>query len=313
MIEPEKNATRPAAQPKLSQLEIAAQRGFRGPTLVQRMRMAPVTSAFILVNVAVFVVAEMHGSTRSTGTLLRFGASESFHVWSGEWWRLLTPMFLHIGLGHLIWNTYATFGWCTAVERAIGGRRLAFAYLASGIGASAASVAFQRVISAGASGAAFGVVAITLVLLRRAFGDWTRFFGEHGVRATLVSIALWMALGFVLPMDQFAHLGGFVVGAAVGWIMTSPPPRWRSWTMFAAAFACLVAVAVKPLGWRPTAADAPRLAAIAEAYATGGPDGKAFPRDRARARRFYGLACAAGEPDACEAYAGMVGATGPSR
>jgi membrane associated rhomboid family serine protease len=297
---------RPPRQPNLRQLHLAAEPRMREPSLAQRMRGAPVTSAIIVANVVVFIVAESQGSTRDTGTLLSFGAGEAMHVWAGEWWRLITPTFLHIGVGHLVWNAYAAFGWCTVVERALGGRRFAIAYVLSGIGASAASVALQRVVSAGASGAAFGVVGITLVLLRRAFGDWTHFFGDRGVRATLASIALWIGLGFVLPMDQFAHLGGFATGAIFGWIVTGSPPKVRSWSLFAAAFICLVAAATKPWGWRPTPADAPRLAAFARAYATGRPNGKSFPTDQRRAARFFGLACDADDQDACVAYGRML-------
>lgn len=303
MTEPEPKTARPTRQPNLRQLAVASQSQMRAPTLVQRLRAAPVTAAIIVANVAVFILAESHGSTRSTGTLLQFGAGEAMHVWAGEWWRLVTPMFLHIGLAHLFWNTYASFGWCTVVERALGSRRFAFAYLLSGIGASAASVIMKPVVSAGASGAVFGIVGITLVLLRRAFGDWTHFFGDKGVRATLASIVLWVALGFVLPMDQYAHLGGFAVGAAIGWIVTSRPPQVRSWTAFAAAFACLVMFAIKPAGWRPKPADAPRLSAFAEAYATGEVDGKPFPHNETRATRFYRLACEADDRDACATYA----------
>jgi membrane associated rhomboid family serine protease len=302
MTEPDPKSVRPTRQPNLRQLAVASQSRTRAPTIVQRLRAAPVTVAIIVVNIVVFILAESHGSTRSTGTLLQFGAGEAMHVWAGEWWRLLTPMFLHIGLAHLFWNTYASFGWCTLVERALGARGFAIAYLLSGIGASAASVIMKPVVSAGASGAVFGIVGITLVLLRRAFGDWTHFFGDKGVRATLASIVLWVALGFVLPMDQYAHLGGFAVGTAIGWITTSRPPQVRSWTVFAAAFACLVAFAIKPAGWHPKPADAPRLAAFAEAYATGGPDGKSFPIDEWRATRFFRLACDAEDQDACAAY-----------
>jgi membrane associated rhomboid family serine protease len=302
MTDPDPPISHPAPQPNLRQLASATQSQMRAPTIVQRLRAAPVTCAIVVVNVAVFILAEAHGSTRSTGILLQFGAGEAMHVWAGEWWRLITPMFLHIGLAHLFWNTYAAFGWCTVVERALGGRRFAFAYLLSGIGASAASVVMQRVVSAGASGAAFGVVGITLVLLRRSFGDWTHFFGDKGVRATLASIALWIGLGFVLPMDQFAHLGGFATGAIIGWIVTARPPHALLRAVFATAFAGLIVLAVKPAGWPPTLADAPRLFAFAEAYATGGPDGKSFPVDQKRATRFFGLACEADDLDACAAY-----------
>src|SRR5262245_28347295 len=104
------------------------------PTLVDQIRVAPITFALIAVNVVVFLWAESHGGTTSIGVLLTFGASERLHVWSGEYWRLITPMFLHIGWPHLLWNAYASIGWCVDVERALGKRRFLAVYLASGIG-----------------------------------------------------------------------------------------------------------------------------------------------------------------------------------
>jgi Rhomboid family len=79
--------------------------------------------------VIVFVLAERSGSTTRSATLLRFGAAWRVLVWQGEYWRLATSMFLHIGVIHLLWNGYYGFRLSTQVERAIGSGRFVALYL----------------------------------------------------------------------------------------------------------------------------------------------------------------------------------------
>ena len=102
----------------------------------ERLRGAPVTVGLTAINVAFFLLAESSGSTRDASTLLRFGAVESQHVWAGQYWRLASYMFLHIGWAHLLWNSYASFGWCVRVERTLGHGRFLAVYLLSGLAAA---------------------------------------------------------------------------------------------------------------------------------------------------------------------------------
>src|SRR5580658_9322383 len=90
---------------------------------LRKLGRAPVTCALALTNLAVLLVAEHYGSTTEVATLVRFGANDRSLVLAGEWWRLFTYMFLHVGWIHFFWNTYASWGWCASVERAVGGWR----------------------------------------------------------------------------------------------------------------------------------------------------------------------------------------------
>src|SRR6185295_18315360 len=137
MDDPAKEAPKPQPQP---------------PGLVERAKASPITFAIAAINVAVFGWVESHGSTLDIGTLLRFGANERMHVVSGEWWRLGSYMFLHIGWVHLLWNTYASIGWSTTVEKALGRLRFVGVYLLAGLGAGCVSALAQHAVSAGASG-----------------------------------------------------------------------------------------------------------------------------------------------------------------
>ncbi|HEY3226666.1 MAG TPA: rhomboid family intramembrane serine protease [Planctomycetota bacterium] len=202
-------------------------------------------------NVAVFLWVESRGRTTDGATLLRFGALERYHVWAGEYWRLVTSMFLHIGPVHLLWNVYAMPSWCAVVERRVGTWRFVLAYFVAGIGASATSLLGHHVLAAGASGAGFGMIGVTLVLAFVGLGSWKAFLADAGVKYSLVMTAIWVALGFtVMPMDNFAHLGGLVFGLAIGWLLAprSAPRRVviALWIAFAVLFTGTVVAACYP-------------------------------------------------------------------
>ena len=220
-------------------------------TMLGRLRGAPATVALMVACVVVFLLAERTGRTTQVSTLLRWGASERSHIWRGEYWRFVTPMFLHIGWIHLVWNIYAIGGWCISIELGLGSRKFLTAYLLSGIFASAASVLGHDAVSAGASGAGFGIVGVALALLYYNLGSPRAFFGNKSVRSILFWIGVWLVLGFtVLPMDNFAHLGGFLYGALLGWVFTQSSTwevsyRRMAWAMTFTLLAFTVAAARK--------------------------------------------------------------------
>jgi rhomboid protease GluP len=187
--------------------------------LLRRLLAVPATTLFFAACLVVFFLAERSGSTTNTETLLRFGATWRGAVWDGEWWRLGTSMFLHIGVVHLVWNLWAGFSWSEPFERAIGSPRFAVVYLLSGIAGSAASVIGHDAVSAGASGALFGVVGGALVLQRLTRGRWKAIWNDPAQRRNLVTMAIWLAAGPFMNFDSFAHGGGLVAGAGVTWAL----------------------------------------------------------------------------------------------
>lgn len=276
------------------------------PSLLERVKASPVTFALAAINVAVFVYAEWKGSTTSVPDLLRFGAVERLHVASGEWWRLGTSMFLHIGWMHLLWNTYASIGWCTAVETALGKRRFLVIYLVSGIGGACASALFHRVTSAGASGAMFGIIGATLVARYRWLGSFAAFVRDRFVRTNVVNMAIWTVIGLTaIRMDNFAHGGGLVVGTLATLAATSSRRR-AAWAAVAAGVVALVVAAIRP-GWTPRGKDADVAAAYTIAYASGV---EGFARDVRRAERFADSTCRAPATEACADAAAALATTG---
>jgi membrane associated rhomboid family serine protease len=266
-----------------------------GPTLLERLRGAPVTAALFAINTVVFLVAESKGSTTSHETLLRFGAVEPAHVWAGEYWRLGTYMFLHIGWIHFLWNTAMGFAMCTTMERVLGKWRFLLLYLASGLAGGAATTLVQApVISAGASGALFGVIGATLAIRRRQLPSWSAAWRDPPTRSTLVNIAIWTVIGMTaMSFNNKAHFGGLVVGAAMAWIFTSRRPL-PLWAAFGVVYGAVLLFACKP--WMRGVAQG----ALSRTYEAGGTSPPLADYDEANPlfRR-----CTAGDMVACHTLA----------
>lgn len=269
----------------------------RPPTLRERMVRAPVTFALAAVNVGVYLWVESKGSSLDAGTLLRFGASEQTHVAAGEVWRVLTPMFLHIGWMHLLWNTYASLDWCTLVETVLGKVRFLAVYLLAGIGGAAASSLFWQAIGAGASGAMFGIVGATFVLRYRVLGSLGLLFRDRFFRSTAIGIAVWTGLGFaVLRLDHFAHLGGLMTGMAAASAATTTRSRALTWAAAVGLVAVLIVGAARAHAV-PTDDEARRAAFFAHEWATG--EERGFVKDVPRAQRLARYACRLPESVGC--------------
>lgn len=280
------------------------------PSLLQRARAAPLTTAVIVLNVAVFAWVQRHGGSHDVGTLIRFGALEPIHVWAGEYWRLFTYMFMHGGWLHVGINMYMAAGWATALERVLGTRRFALVYFGSGLVAGCASVIsswiFGTHLSVGASGALFGVVGAFLALRRRQLGTFQAFFKDPSIRSLLLQIGIWTAIGLTaLNFDNAAHFGGLVTGFLVLWLFTSRSARLL-WLALAAAAGALFVFAARPW-WTPAGVDANdlvlfgRSSLTGQAFYSGG--SRPWPRDPARGERLLDRGCKAGVAPACDELA----------
>lgn len=148
---------------------------------------------------------------------------------TGEWWRLVSAMFIHIGLLHLLFNTWALYQLGGLFEMMFGTKRFIYTYAVTGIVASFASVLFTRSIAAGASGAIFGILGALIIAIRRS----PRWRNENWTRGLVQQLLFWAGLniflGFSYPgIDNAAHLGGFAAGLIAGLVphdVPPPPPR----------------------------------------------------------------------------------------
>jgi rhomboid protease GluP len=152
----------------------------------------------------------------SIEALLRSGALETQLVASGQWWRLLTSVFVHIGVIHLAFNLYALVSVSHFLEREIGSARYFCLFLLAGIGGSAASYMLRaEVVMAGASGALFGLIGFSISYFRRQGGARSQYIQTFMIR--------WAIYGFVFGLmmraDNIAHAGGFAAGFLLGSVM----------------------------------------------------------------------------------------------
>jgi len=218
------------------------------PSFADILRGAPVSAAIIAINVVVFVLAERAGSTTSNDTLLRFGAVWRGLVWEGQYWRLATSMFLHIGVLHLVWNGWMGFRLSAQAEKGLGPRKFIALYLTSGIAASAASVIGHDAVAAGASGALFGLIGWRLADLRSQHGSFRAFIDEPSIRRELINIGIWFVVGAVAGFDNYAHGGGLVFGALFAWMLAAPEARKRTRLGVTAVVGIvLVALSLRPV------------------------------------------------------------------
>jgi membrane associated rhomboid family serine protease/tetratricopeptide (TPR) repeat protein len=196
--------------------------------LIIRRRYSPLaTFVFLFLNLAIFALMELSGGSKTPEVLLNFGASYGPFIRRGEYWRLVMPMFLHIGWIHLILNSLGLYALGRILESVYGYGRFAVIYVASGVGGSLLSIRLSSSVSAGASGAIFGLAGAMLTtgyLHRSAVPRrWRRAFGG----GILPIIILNLALGFSIPgIDNWGHLGGLATGMALGALMAPPGIEW---------------------------------------------------------------------------------------
>jgi rhomboid protease GluP len=178
-----------------------------------------ITYVFMSIQLAIFFWMETHGGSTDTGTLIKYGAKFNPLIYDGEWWRFITPVFLHIGFLHLAMNTLALYYLGISVERMYGHTRFLFIYLFSGFIGFIASFLFSSSLSAGASGAIFGCLGALLYFST----IWPKaFFKTMGINVILV-LVINLAFGFTATgIDNAGHLGGLVGGFLAAGIVYLP-------------------------------------------------------------------------------------------
>jgi len=178
-----------------------------------------ITPILFYLNIIYFLIMVINGVAiwEPTGeSLLPWGANFKAMTLGGEWWRMVTSCFIHIGVLHLIMNMYALIYIGLLLEPILGKSRFLSAYLLSGLLSSLASLWWHdNTVSAGASGAIFGMYGVFLALLT------TDYVEQSARKVFLSSIVVFVGYNLLYgangSVDNAAHIGGLVSGMALGY------------------------------------------------------------------------------------------------
>lgn len=176
------------------------------------------TTAILFLNLAVGLAMAWSGvpvHLAGPADVVNFGAVDPVRLWSGEVWRLFTACFVHVGAWHLGMNMWVLWQVGRVLERLVGTGRFVLLYVVSGLFGFALSVVLQPGLTAGASGAIFG---ITGALLAIAVVARHRTLGRFLVASLVPFVIATFAMGFLLPMvNNVAHFGGLLMGFVLGY------------------------------------------------------------------------------------------------
>ena len=187
---------------------------------------SPAVEALLCINIVIFIL-----QLRTRGWLLEAGAKINGMIVMGEFYRLLTPVFLHGGVIHLLVNSLSLNAVGPTVEMLFGTDRMVFTYVMAGIGGNCASFLFSpQAMSVGASGAIFGLVgalAVHLVRHKHLYGERS----DRMLNAIMQTCVLNLCIG-LLPgsrIDNWGHFGGAAVGALTAFLVGPNLRRERGW------------------------------------------------------------------------------------
>lgn len=181
-----------------------------------RKRGAPLTFLIAAVNLLVWIAMTAMGGSSNPQTLVDFGAKFNPLIDQGEYWRLFTPIFLHVGGLHLWFNSLSLLALGGKLERVLGSVRFIVIYLAAGLFGNVSSYMFSPSISAGASGAIFGLMGALLYLTWKEPDTWDETMGFSIWTGLIMNVIL----GFAIPaIDNYAHFGGLISGFIIAFLL----------------------------------------------------------------------------------------------
>ncbi|HEY5561283.1 MAG TPA: rhomboid family intramembrane serine protease [Clostridiaceae bacterium] len=178
-----------------------------------------ITYILISINVFMFIISAILSQSVmsiSTNVLISLGAKVDYLIASGEVYRLITCMFLHGGLMHIVLNMYALYAIGPLIEKVYGRKAYIILYMLSGILSSLFSFVFSPSVSIGASGAIFGLMGAVLIYAFK----YRSQLGRKFLNNISMIIAINLAIGITLMsyIDIYAHIGGLIGGIIISFI-----------------------------------------------------------------------------------------------
>lgn len=190
---------------------------------------AYVTGILVLINCIVYVVLEIIGNTTDSEFMAEIGA-----VWppylqeSSQYWRLLTATFMHFGFEHILNNMLILFCAGSILENALGHVKYLILYLLAGVGGSTLSYlqmihSGNYAVSAGASGAIFGIIGALLWIVIVHKGRYETLTGRGLLFMIVISLYYGISSGEV---DNWGHIGGLIMGFLLGIVLYRKKPKY---------------------------------------------------------------------------------------
>lgn len=192
-------------------------------TLMRRIRQLPwATYTILLIQVIVFGWEILQGGSENVSALVAAGAKVNGLVAQGQWWRLITPIFVHIGWQHILINSLTLYFMGQQLEFLYGPLKFIGLYLLSGIGGNLMSFAFgsSASLSAGASTSLFGLFGlyVTLGLIFRK-NEVIRQWAQQFLLLIILNLGTDIFMGGI---DIWGHIGGALTGCLLGFVISVP-------------------------------------------------------------------------------------------
>ena len=195
---------------------------------MEEIKREPVTALLILLNTLIFLIVEFTGGSENGQHMLECGAVYApLIIEQGQWYRMITSMFLHFGAPHLINNMLVLFVLGGRLERTVGKLKYLLIYLLGGMGGNLLCLFLELdsadfAVSAGASGAVFAVMGAMIYAVIRGRGH----IEDLSARQVVIMAAFSLYFGFTSEgVDNAAHVGGLICGFLLAVLLYHPSQR----------------------------------------------------------------------------------------
>ena len=175
-----------------------------------------VTYSLIFVTVTAFVLQMITKSLLGNDLLFYYGGKINEYIQAGQYWRLITPIFLHGSITHLLFNMYALYIIGKELERYYGHLEYSILYFLSGIGGTLFSYFLTPNPALGASGAIFGLIAADAIMMyknKEILGPGAKSMLRRSVMIIVVNLIIGLSPG----IDNWGHIGGMITGLVFAW------------------------------------------------------------------------------------------------
>lgn len=183
---------------------------------VFRAKIPYVTYTILAITILVFILQNASVYFFQTDYPIAFGAKINAAISAGQYWRLITPIFLHGSLMHIAFNMYALYIIGRGIEMYYGHFEYVLLYFLSGIGGTLFSYYLSQNASVGASGAIFGLIAADAILLyknKEILGPGAKNMLQRSIMIIVINLLIGLSPG----IDNWGHIGGMMIGIVFAW------------------------------------------------------------------------------------------------